>query len=198
VEVIMEQEYTFDTKFLVNKTVDTFSSIHSTIPQVLQLVDENDPILKQGTEEFDFSNPPIDPVILYRNLGKTLIEHNALGLAAPQCGLLYRAFVMRAENVIGVFNPKVLDVSSETVILEEGCLSFPGMVLKVKRPKRIRVRYTEPDGNVVTRVFDGMSARCFLHEKDHLDGHIMHEKANRYHLEQAKKKRVRPQGSANG
>ena len=195
-EVMME----FNIDTLKNKTIEynTFSSISSSIPQVLNLVDEKDPILKQATELFDFENPPTDPVILYRNLGKTLIEHNALGLAAPQCGLPYRAFVMRAENIIGVFNPKILDVSTETDILEEGCLSFPGMALKVKRPKRIRVRYTEPDGNVVTKTFGGMTARCFLHETDHLDGHIMHERANRYHLEQAKKKRIRPQGSTNG
>ena len=157
------------------------------INMIRELVDCNDPILKQKTENFDFKNPPINPVELYIDLAETMRENEGLGLAAPQVGLPYRAFVMRAENIIGVFNPKIVDISSEMVYLEEGCLSYPNLWVKVKRPKKIKVRYTNPDGQTETRVFDGMSARVFQHEFDHLEGIVHLKRANRYHLEQAKK-----------
>jgi peptide deformylase len=154
---------------------------------IRNLVDKYDPILRQATERFDFKNPPVDPVLLYQDLAQTMIEHNGIGLAAPQIGLPYRAFVMRAEDVIGVFNPIVVDISSETVILEEGCLSYPNLFVKIKRPKKIKARYTLPNGEVVTKIFDGITARCFQHELDHLNGVLHTSRANKIHLEQAKK-----------
>ena len=146
-----------------------------------------DPILKEKMPNFDFTNPPINPVELYNDLAETMRENDGLGLAAPQVGLPYRVFVMRAENIIGIFNPKIVDISSEMVYLEEGCLSYPNLWVKVKRPKKVKVRYTNPDGQTETRVFDGMSARVFQHEFDHLEGIVHTKRANRYHLEQAKK-----------
>lgn len=154
---------------------------------IRELVDCYDSILRQKTENFDFTNPPINPVELYNDLAETMRENDGLGLAAPQVGLPYRAFVMRAENIIGVFNPKIVDVSSEKVYLEEGCLSYPNLWVKIKRPKKIKVRFTNPDGQTETRVFDGMSARVFQHELDHLDGVLHVKRANKFHLEQAKK-----------
>jgi len=94
---------------------------------------------------------------------------------------------MRAENVIGVINPKIIDVSSEMVTLEEGCLSHPNLFVKIKRPKFIKVRFTHPDGTTETKKFDGITARVFQHEMDHLNGILHTKRANRYHLDQAKK-----------
>lgn len=161
----------------------------SFIPTALPLVEEDDPILKQKTERFDFDNPPINPVQLYQNLGRTLMAHDALGLAAPQVGLPYRFFVLRTENILGVFNPILVDKSEEEVIMEEGCLSFDNLFIKIKRPQRIRARFTTPDGKTQTSVFDGMTARAFLHEYDHLEGITFTTKANRFHLDAGKKKR---------
>jgi peptide deformylase len=154
---------------------------------IRELVDCYDPILRQKTENFDFTNPPINPVELYNDLAETMRENDGLGLASPQVGLPYRVFVMRAENIIGVFNPRIVDMSSEMVYLEEGCLSYPNLWVKVKRPKKVKVRYTNPDGQTETRVFDGMSARVFQHEFDHLEGIVHTKQANRFHLEQARK-----------
>lgn len=160
----------------------------SFIPTALALVDEKDPILKQKTEIFDFSNPPIDPVVLYQNLGRTLQAHDALGLAAPQVGLPYRCFVLRTENILGVFNPILVDKSEEEVIMEEGCLSFENLFIKIKRPQSIRARFTTPDGERQTTVMEGMTARAFLHEMDHLDGITYTTRANRFHLDAGRKK----------
>lgn len=94
---------------------------------------------------------------------------------------------MTGENVIGVFNPRIVDTSEETVLLDEGCLSFPGLFVKIRRPKKIRARYTLPNGETVTQVFDGMTARIFQHELDHLDGVVYYTRANPIHLEKGKK-----------
>ena len=154
---------------------------------ILNLVDRNDPILRKVAEPFDFSNPPTDPAQLYNDMGETMIAKKGLGLAANQVGLPYRFFVLTGEKVLGVFNPKVVDFSPEMVIMNEGCLSYPGLVLKVKRPAHIRARFTMPDGQTTTMKFEGLSARCFLHELDHLDGIVHISRANAYHREQAYK-----------
>lgn len=137
---------------------------------IYEFVPKNDPILKTKTEKFDFLNPPINPVELYNNMGETLRSRGGVGLAAPQVGLPYRFFVLWSEYMIGCFNPIIVDMSDDRIDMVEGCLSFPGLILSISRPKIIKVRYTEPDGNVVTRVFDGLSSRAFQHELDHLDG----------------------------
>jgi peptide deformylase len=71
--------------------------------------------------------------------------------------------------------------------MDEGCLSFPNLFLKIKRPRTIKVRFTKPNGDTETMKFDGITARCFLHELDHLNGIVFTSKANRYHLERAMK-----------
>jgi peptide deformylase len=155
----------------------------------MQLVTPNDPILTKPCDVFDFSNPPMDPIELAQNLVKTMYDHNGIGLAANQVGIPYRVFAMRGapENFV-CFNPKLVQPSEMTVTLEEGCLTYPGLLVKIKRPQHIRVRFTMPNGEIVTKQFTGMTARIFQHELDHLDGVIFYKKANLYHREQALKK----------
>jgi peptide deformylase len=154
---------------------------------IREIVKYTDPILKEEMPAFDFKNPIINPIELYNDLAETMRENDGMGLSANQIGVRTRAFVMRAEEIIGVFNPRVVDTTSETVTLEEGCLSYPNLFVKVKRPKSIRVRFTTPDGETSTKTFTGMTARVFLHELDHLNGIAHTSRANRYHLEQARK-----------
>jgi peptide deformylase len=154
---------------------------------IKEILNKTDPILKEVMPAFDFKNHVMNPVELYTDLAETMRENEGMGLAASQIGIRTRAFVMRAEEIIGVFNPRVVDVSSETVMLEEGCLSYPNLFVKIKRPKSIKVRFTTPDGETNTKTFTGMTARVFLHEMDHLDGILHTSHASRYHLEQANK-----------
>ncbi|CAB4142712.1 Def N-formylmethionyl-tRNA deformylase [uncultured Caudovirales phage] len=156
---------------------------------ILELIDCNDPLLKQEMEPFDFSNPPVNPLDLVTDLAETMLANNGIGLSANQCGLPYRVFVMLGHELIPCFNPRIVDMSEETIVLEEGCLSYPDLYVKVKRPRRIKVRYAEPNGNIVTQTFDGMTARVFQHELDHLNGINYQQRANRYHLQQARKKK---------
>lgn len=147
-----------------------------------KLVSSSDPILTKATDEFDFANPPIDPIQLAKDLYKFMVDHRGLGLAAPQVGLPYRVFAMYSVPGIVCFNPRVVSYSEEKILLDEGCLSFPNLFIKVKRPRSIRARYTEPNGNVQTMNMDGMTARAFQHELDHLDGITYQKRANPIHL----------------
>jgi len=156
---------------------------------IYELIDCNDPLLKQEMEPFDFSNPPVNPLDLVTDLAETMLANNGIGLSANQCGLPYRVFVMLGKELIPCFNPRIVDMSQETIVLEEGCLSYPDLFVKVKRPRRIKVRFADPNGQVRTEIFDGMTARVFQHELDHLNGINYQQRANRFHLEQARKKK---------
>ena len=155
----------------------------------MKLVSPNDPILTNRCELFDFTNPPFDPVEFSQKLVKFMYDNNGIGLAANQVGVPYRAFSMRAhpENFV-CFNPKIVQPGEQQIILEEGCLTYPGLSVKIKRPQHIRVRFATPNGEVRTDTFTGMTARIFQHELDHLDGIEFFSRANRYHREQAFKK----------
>lgn len=155
---------------------------------IRDLVSSADPILTAPAQPFDFSSPSIDPVQLAKDLAETLIQHQGLGLAAPQIGVPYRVFAINGTPIHVCYNPKLIDVSSEEIYLEEGCLSFPGLVMKVKRPRHIKLRYTMPNGETVTEKYTGMTARCILHEMDHLDGVLFQTRATLYHREKAMKK----------
>lgn len=98
------------------------------------------------------------------------------GLAAPQVGLTQRIFVMDATWKAGdptpmVFvNPEIVAVSDEVVVNDEGCLSIPEATSRVSRPAEVEMRWQDLDGDVQTGWFDGFSAVCVQHERDHLDG----------------------------
>jgi peptide deformylase len=155
-----------------------------------EIIKGNDnPLLTTIVPEFDFTNSPDDPNVIALELMKIMNENNGIGLAANQIGKMHRVFVMRGdpENLV-CFNPRIVHMEEEQILLEEGCLSYPNLLVKIKRPKKIRVRFQTPTGNVVTKVFDGLTARVFQHEIDHLNGILFYNKANRIHREQAFKK----------
>lgn len=155
--------------------------------EILELVKPTHPILHKKVELFDFASPPCDPVHLANQLIKTMNHHNGLGLSANQCGLPYRVFVMRSNPTKVCFNPRVIDTSTDEILLDEGCLSYPFLFVKIKRPSIIKVRYTDAFGETHTDKFIGMTARCFLHELDHLDGINYTRRANKALLDRAKR-----------
>lgn len=152
---------------------------------ILKLVDDGHPVLRQELPEFDFSNPPCDPVELTNNLIETMKANKGIGLAANQCGLPYRCFVLWSEKPFAVFNPRVVDQTSESILLEEGCLTYPNLFIKIKRPKVIKVRFEDAFGQTQTEKFVGMTARGFLHEMDHLDGITYQRRATTPYLSRA-------------
>jgi len=167
---------------------------------ILKCVGSYSPVLRQKAEIFNYAKPQVDPIQLAKDLYETLMSTNYLGLSAPQVGMPIRVFALRTNPGIVCFNPRVVDISTEEIILDEMCMSFLHLAVPIKRPKKIKVRYFEPNGNVKTETYDGMTARYFLHELDHLDGILYTEKANKIHVERAmrKKKQMDRQAKRNG
>ena len=158
----------------------------------LNLVKETDPILFKECNDFDFENPETDPVELAKNLNETMIHHKGLGLSANQVGLPYKVFVVRVEDETpcAFFNPRIVDISENKISMQEGCLSFPLLFLKVKRPDSVKVRYEDENGNTMTNTFRGMTARVVLHEYDHLKGQVFTNVAHKFESERALRKRM--------
>jgi peptide deformylase len=155
----------------------------------IPLVYRNNPILREEMPRFDFSNPPQDPIEIAHILAQTMIKNVGLGLSCSQIGLPYRAFAVKASPILVCFNPVIVDISDEEVYLEEGCLTFPNLFIKIKRPEVIRMRWTQPNGETVTENYEGMTARVMQHELDHLDGILYMDRATDYHYEQARNRK---------
>lgn len=160
---------------------------------IYDLVKPDHPILRTKLDRFDFNNPPIDPHELANNLIETMIHYKGIGLSANQCGLPYRVFVLWSNPTKVMFNPTIADVSSEFIQLEEGCLTYQNLFIKIKRPKLVRVRYMDSFGEAHTDKFTGISARCVLHEMDHLDGVNFTLRADKFHYDQAMRQRLKRQ-----
>lgn len=157
--------------------------------QILELVHESNSILHQVLPDFDFNNPPIDPITLASNLVETCKLNHGIGLSANQCGLPYRVFVMGAnDDYVAFFNPRLLMSSGEKHMIE-GCLSFPFLGLYITRPEMINVEYQDYTGNTKTSTFNGISARCWLHELDHMNGIVYTDKVKPLALHNGMKKR---------
>jgi peptide deformylase len=138
----------------------------------LPLFDENHPMLRQAIPEFDIRKLP-SPLTtkLVKRLKMTMKLHNGLGLSANQCGVFERIFVIGGgENVWACINPKIIASSDDIEKDREGCLSFPGLSVSIDRPKWIEVEYYNENGGQVQMRFDGLTARCFQHELDHMNG----------------------------
>lgn len=147
--------------------------------EIFTLVPETHVVLRSKLPEFDFSNPPVNPNTFASSLVETCKKHNGLGLSANQCGFNYRVFVMGSEdNYVAFFNPEITWSSEEKIKMEEGCLTYLDLFLNIERPISIMVRYQDFNGEKKTAQFAGLTARCFQHELDHMNGivYTMHVK----------------------
>jgi len=154
------------------------------------LVPENHPALHEVLPEFDFSNPPISANEFASTLVETCKLNKGIGLSANQCGFKHRVFVMGAgDEYVAFFNPKVVSMSDEMALMDEGCLSYPLLSLKINRPKEIMVEYQDFNGQIRNTKLVGISARCFLHELDHMNGIVYTSRVKPLAFEMAMKKR---------
>lgn len=155
---------------------------------ILPIVTAPNPILKTQARLIDPSEIA-GLEILINDMFDTLAANGGVGLAAPQIGHSVNLFVVKIEGNQHVFiNPVILDASNEFDVQPEGCLSIPGLVLKVKRSKKIKVMFRDRAGNQqVTDLGDGWS-RIFMHEFDHLQGILITDRVSRTQLDMAKRK----------
>ena len=124
--------------------------------------------------------------VLLDDMAETLTHANGVGLAAPQVGVLRRAVIVLETNVPEGEEPKLIElINPEIVSAEgeqcgsEGCLSVPEQYGLVKRPQKVRVRAQNREGNWFEAEGEGLTARCFCHEIDHLNGILFTSLAER-------------------
>lgn len=135
--------------------------------EIYDLVDQYDPRLRQPIPEHVFNGNEKYVAI---SMLETMSKHFGIGLAANQVGLNIRMFVAGSQGVgLAFFNPTIVSVEGETAF-EEGCLSFPGLYLPIRRPEAVTIKFKDMYGEEREQRYTGLTARTILHEYDHLEG----------------------------
>lgn len=121
--------------------------------------------------------------ILLDDMYDTMVEHNGVGLAAPQVGILKRVIVIDTDDErIELINPEII-FKSGVQVGSEGCLSVPGVFGEVERPMVVTVRAQDRNGNFFEKTGRELLARAFCHELEHLEGKLFLERVTKF-LEQ--------------
>lgn len=133
-----------------------------------------DPVLSRPTERVTEITPEIQKLI--DDMAETMYDDDGIGLAAPQVGVSLRVLVMdvapkeeQGPNLVALINPDIVEREGETTY-DEGCLSFPGLSVEVRRAAKVRVKALDRQGEPVELEAEGLPAICLQHEIDHLDG----------------------------
>lgn len=148
--------------------------------------------LDRSVQDFDFNT--MDAGKIEHDMIDTMIVEKGIGLAANQVQLDAKIFVMQPQNIQGktkpfaVINPIIQEATTDLVLLEEGCLSFPKLYLKIRRPHTIVVKYLDSEQKECIIKLSEMDARIFLHEFDHLYGINFIDRVSKVKLEMARKK----------
>lgn len=144
---------------------------------ILEIKKYPDQVLKKKAKEVKEITPETEKLI--DDMVETFKKNQGLGLAANQVGELKRIVVIGTEKGTEIFlNPKVIQKSREKDLTEEGCLSFPGLFLKIKRAKEIKIQAQNKKGEEIKTEAKGLMARVFQHEIDHLDGILFIDRLN--------------------
>jgi len=175
------------------KSLEIYPLIPPNDPRLLMQIA---PFMDDTLEHFGFQDRKSLSKVMHGNM----VKYGGLGLSANQIGLPFRMFVMGGHpqveegKVRYVFNPLINDVSPESIIMKEGCLSFPFLFLGIKRPKWVNVRYTDENGEEIEETLHGMPARMFQHENEHMNGYVFTDLVSKLKLERAeisKKKMIK-------
>lgn len=140
-----------------------------------------DPVLTRKADPVDVVDAEV--VRLLADMAETMYKSDGIGLAAPQVGVSRRVVTIDVpghegapgSGLIYAVNPRVV-AREGACTMTEGCLSFPGLEIDVKRAERVRVEYLDQHGQPQVVDADGVLAICFQHEIDHLDGIVFTER----------------------
>ena len=122
-------------------------------------------------------------------------KYQGIGLSANQVGLPFNMFVVGGHPQIekgmrlSCFNPMIIEASEETIMMKEGCLTYPFLFLNIKRPRKVTLKYTDEDGALKEAKLDGMMSRIVQHEYDHMLGRNFTERVSKFKLKRAMEKR---------
>ena len=127
-----------------------------------------------------------------QDLIDSMEHYQGVGLSANQIGIPERVFIMyedvNTRKILTCFNPKILELSKEQILMDEGCLTYPGIWLKVKRPYAVKFEYEDEKREKHEKEFIGLPSRIFQHEYDHMLGRTFTEYASKMKLDMAYKK----------
>ena len=144
---------------------------------ILQLTPNTHPILHERVKP---CSKDLDRHEISSILKENMFHYEGIGLSANQIGISERVFIMmlnmETEETITCFNPRIIKRYEDDVWFEEGCLSFPDEIINIQRPNRIVVKYEDEDKKDHKIKLDGLAARVFLHEFDHLEGIVFTER----------------------
>lgn len=130
-----------------------------------------DPILRKKCEKVETITSKMRDLI--RQMSQVMYDNKGIGLAGPQVGQLKRVITINTgKGLIGIVNPRITSLKG-TQTSEEGCLSFPGLFVKVKRAQEVEVEGRDPQAKLIKIKAQGLMSRVFQHEIDHLDGILM-------------------------
>ena len=134
----------------------------------------------------------LDRKELMDNLIETMKSFHGIGLSASQCGIMERVFVMysdvRKGEIISCFNPQLISEGTEMVLMDEGCLTYPGLWLKIRRPDHIACSFEDENGDSQQVTMMGLECRIFQHEMDHMDGTNFTNRVSKLKLDMGKKR----------
>ena len=157
--------------------------------EICTLIESTNPLLRIKLSE---CSSDLDREKVESQLIDSMKHYQGIGLSANQVGIMERVFVMYSDvkkgEIISCFNPKIVTQSNTEIVIDEGCLSYPGLWLKVKRPDGIEVEYEDKNGEMQHQAMFGLECRIFLHEYDHKEGTDFTEKVSKLRLERAKKR----------
>ena len=159
---------------------------------ILPIVAYGDPVLRKVADAIDAAYPDLEKLIT--NMKETMYNASGVGLAAPQIGKAIRLFLIDASpfaeddnlseeerTVLKSFNrvfinPKILEEEGEEWLFNEGCLSIPDVREDVSRQPKITIEYQDENFTVHTETLEGLAARVFQHEFDHIEGILFTDK----------------------
>ena len=134
----------------------------------------------------------LDRQELKENLIETMKNFHGIGLSASQCGVMERVFVMYSDvnkgEIIACFNPQIISEGTEMVLMDEGCLTWPGLWLKVRRPDHINCSFEDENGDSHKVTMMGLECRVFQHEMDHMGGTNFTKRVSKLKFDMAKKR----------
>jgi len=153
----------------------------------LELIPFTSPALKEAPQQVDLEKDDLKAIKF--GLLQAMQKFGGVGLSANQVGIDKACFVIGDGKPEGMqkafFNPLLIAVSDEEEVMKEGCLSFPGLWLMVKRPKQCTIMYHTSEGEEKTETYEGIGARVILHEYDHMVGQNMTQRVSKLKLERA-------------
>ena len=156
---------------------------------IYTLLENGNPILKVSLSGL---SEDLDRETLTENLVETMREYKGIGLSAPQCAVMERVFVMYSDineqKIMACYDPHILEYSEKTVLMDEGCLTYPGLWLKVRRPISIKACWEDTKGTKGEYELFGLEARIFQHEYDHMEGLVFIDHVSKLKLDRAKKR----------